>query len=255
MKTAKFSQKMNVAPWSTRELRLHQEAVHRLEKILKAATNLVARARFLTEEKLSRFMIERMRNAGITSVLGWTIVAYGPSAADPHYHFKPGHSRQIKPSHFLLLDIWGKLNCPEAPYADITQMYFVGRSAPVRFQKLWAAVRDARDKALAHIQKYRTAYGAKLHGIAKEHLDACGHQGRFVHGLGHDLGHDHPHGPGVNLSPKFPQPLARGRGYTIEPGIYKKGTFGVRSEMDFFLDREGKVRVTTRLQKKLECIA
>lgn len=216
-----------------------------------ATTRLVARKRSLTEEQLARFMVERMRAADLTSVLGWVIVAYGPSAADPHYHFRPGKSRAIKPGHFLLLDIWGKLNRPEAPYADLTQMYFVGSRVPSRFQKLWGDLRGARDHALGHLQENGRAHGAVLHNLAREHLDHAGHAGRFIHGLGHDLGHDHPHGPGINLSPKFPEPLARGRGYTIEPGIYKKGAFGLRSEIDLFLDRDGRVQVTSTLQHAL----
>lgn len=247
-------QSVNIPPWNKEELDLHIAAVRRLETILKKATQLVSEKRSLTEEVLANFMVEKMRQNGMTSVLRWVIVASGPSAADPHYHFKKGKSRQIKKGHFLLLDIWGKLNYPEAPYADITHMYFVGKSAPSRFHALWESVRDARNQALIHITKHRAAFGAKLHGIAQEHLDSCGHEGLFVHGLGHDLGHDHPHGPGINLSPRFPAPLALGRGYTIEPGIYKKGQFGVRSEMDFFLNRHGKVEVTTRLQQGLECI-
>ena len=243
-----------VLPWTKAELNLHKQAVRRLETILQAATRLVARKRALTEETLYNFMVEKMQTAQLTSVLGWVIVAYGPSAADPHYQFTPGKSRVIKPGHLIMLDIWGKLNQPEAPYADITHMYFVGRKTQARFQHLWRAVRDTRDKALAHIGQHPTAYGAKLHNLAQDHLDSCGHAGRFPHGLGHDLGQDHPHGPGINLSPRFPKSLLPGRGYTIEPGIYKPGAFGARSEINFFLDTAGKVHPTTRLQHKLECI-
>ena len=185
---------------------------------------------------------------------GWTIVAYGPSAAEPHYAFAPGKSKTIKPGHFLLIDIWGKLNRPNAPYADITHTYFVGKKPSSYFQKLWNDLRDSRDSALTLIKKDCHTPGATLHQCAADHLDRCNYQGLFIHGLGHDLGHDHVHGPGANLSPKFSSPLLPGRGYTIEPGIYKKEKFGVRSEIDFFFDETRNVQVTTRLQKELECI-
>ncbi|MBI2552198.1 aminopeptidase P family protein [Candidatus Uhrbacteria bacterium] len=252
-KKAKF-QFPDVSPWTANELALHKQAVHRLEKILAAATARVARARAIDEEQLYHFMLQKMLQAGLTSMLNWIIVAYGPSAADPHYRFKAGRSRRILPGHFLLLDIWGKLNRPDAPYADITHTYFVGKNPPARFQKLWADLREARDLALARIRNLCTSPGAALHEVAKGRLDRGGHVGLFLHGLGHDLGHDHVHGPGVNLSPKFNCPLLTGRGYTIEPGIYKQGDFGLRSEMDFYFDKNRKVQVTTRLQKKLECI-
>ena len=245
---------VSVKPWTPLDLRLHQQAVRHLERILKEATLRVERTRTLTEEQLYNFMVERVRHAGLTSMLNWVIVAYGPSAAEPHYAFTPGKSRYIKSGHFLLLDIWGKINRPDAPYADITHTYFVGKNPPARFQKLWNDLRASRDRALRHLTAACTARGSTLHNLAKRCLDSCGYAGLFIHGLGHDLGHDHVHGPGANLSPKFNCPLIPGRGYTIEPGIYKPGQFGLRSEMDFYFDKNRKVQVTTRLQQKLECI-
>lgn len=248
-------QKMDIHPWTASELRLHKEAVRRLEVILKFATVLISKKRNLTEEQLYKVMVDRMCTANITSADKWVIVAYGPSAAEPHYHFQPGKSKLIRPGHFLLLDIWGKINRPEAPYADITHMYFIGRSIPARFQKLWHDLRESRDTALSAVKNNGNLPGAHLDGLSRTYLDECGHKGRFIHGLGHDLGVDHPHGPGVNLSPRFPQKLLRGRGYTIEPGIYKKGAFGVRSEIDFFLHTSGRVEVTTSVQDTLPCIS
>ncbi len=248
-----FQSPARVLPWTPLELRLHQEAVSRLEKILAYAVKLVCYKK-LTEEQLYKIMVERMQKAGLTSLLNWVIVAYGVSAADPHYHFNPGRSRLIKPGALLMLDIWGKLNRPDAPYADITHTYFVGKNPSTHFQKLWHDLKTARDRALQKISQKHMTHGAHLHLLAEKHLDACGYKGLFIHGLGHDLGHDHVHGPGANLSPRYPYRLLVGRGYTIEPGIYKKGKFGLRSEIDFFLTSHGRVQVTTRLQNKLECI-
>ncbi|MBI4135885.1 aminopeptidase P family protein [Candidatus Uhrbacteria bacterium] len=242
-----------VPPWTPLELHLHKEAVARLEKILADAVGLVGHKK-LTEEQLYKIMVERMQKVGLTSLLNWAIVAYGTSAADPHYHFKPKHSRLIKPGALLMLDIWGKLNRPDAPYADITHTYFVGKNPSTHFQKLWHDLKTARDRALREISQKRTVPGAHLHLLAEKHLDGCGYKGLFIHGLGHDLGHDHVHGPGANLSPRYPHKLIAGRGYTIEPGIYKPGKFGLRSEIDFFLASRGRVNVTTRLQNELECI-
>lgn len=252
-KKAKF-EFPDVLPWNTAELRMHKQAVYLLENILNQATAHVARTRNITEEQLYHFMLKKMIRAGLTSMLNWIIVAYGPSAADPHYHFKAGQSRKILPGHFLMLDIWGKLNRPDAPYADITHTYFVGKNPSPRFKKLWTDLQEARDLALERINNLCTSRGSTLHETAKKRLDQGGHGGLFLHGLGHDLGHDHVHGPGVNLSPKFTCPLLSERAYTIEPGIYKKGAFGLRSEIDFYFDKNRKVEVTTRLQKNLECI-
>ena len=244
-----------IKPWTPAELKLHQQAVQKLECILKQSATHIAHSKPITEEQLYQFIVNKMTHAGITSVLNWTIVAYGASAADPHYHFKHGKSRVIKHGQLLLIDIWGKLNRPDAPYADITQMYYIGKRPSAHFQKIWYDIRSTRDLALAYIQQHPGVQGQAIHNLAQKHLDSCGHSGLFLHGLGHDLGHDTPHGPGANLNSKSTQPLIPGRGYTIEPGIYKKGSFGVRSEIDFFLNRNHKVQITTKVQKNLQCIS
>ena len=243
-----------IPAWTPAELKLHQQAVKHLENIFQQVVAHIKNSKPITEEQLYKFIVDKMIRARITSVLNWTIVAYGASAADPHYHFKPGKSRVIKPGQLLLIDIWGKLNRPDAPYADITQMYYIGENPSAHFQKIWYDIRSTRDLALAYIQQYPGVQGQAIHKLAEKHLDSCGHSGLFIHGLGHDLGQDTPHGPGANLNSKSTQPLIPGRGYTIEPGIYKAGHFGARSEINFFLTKNHKIQITTKVQREIECI-
>ena len=74
---------------------------------------------------------------------------------------------------------------------------------------------------------------------------------RFLHGLGHELGFTSPHGSGRRLNPKNVHSLKNNMGYTIEPGAYIKNKFGVRSEIDFYVDNKNRVIVTTKIQKTL----
>ena len=74
---------------------------------------------------------------------------------------------------------------------------------------------------------------------------------KFLHGLGHELGFKSPHGIGRPISPKNPFPIKKNMGYTIEPGAYIAGKFGVRSEINFYINKKNQVVLTTKLQKNL----
>jgi len=75
----------------------------------------------------------------------------------------------------------------------------------------------------------------------------------FLHSLGHGLGMASPHWRGGNFRRTNSNQIFKNVGYTIEPGIYLKGKFGARSEMDFYIDKNMKVVLSGPIQKKLIC--
>jgi Xaa-Pro aminopeptidase len=98
--------------------------------------------------------------------------------------------------------------------------------------------------------------GFEVDKVARDYIKEKGFDDNFLHGLGHPLGFTNPHGAGVRLSPKKVRanrcsPLQKMVGYTIEPGIYLKNKFGLRSEIDFYIDEKNKVVITTKIQKKI----
>jgi Xaa-Pro dipeptidase len=93
--------------------------------------------------------------------------------------------------------------------------------------------------------------GKNIDQAARSLIDRSGYKGKFLHTLGHSLGIKNDHGPYRLIAARNPEPLKINTGYTIEPGIYLAGRFGVRTEIDFYLDERLKVVVTTPKQDSI----
>ncbi len=183
------------------------------------------------------------------------IVGFGPHAGDPHYSPKAGADAVLKPGDAVLVDLWAKLPEQDAPYADITWMGCYGEPSE-KLQEVWETVRDARDLAVATIQKAygegRYPQGREIDRATRDFITGKGYGDAFIHRTGHSLGTRHTHGEAVHLDDfetRDTRELRPGIAVTVEPGVYLKD-FGVRSEINLVLE-EGGPRVTTEEQREL----
>lgn len=177
------------------------------------------------------------------------IVAVGPHSGDPHYAPGPGSEGTIQQGDFVLIDLWAKLDRPRAVYSDLTWTGFVGTEVPARFENIFQIVARARDAA---IQRVRTAYASKepLQGwqvdqAARDVIEQSGHGPAFCHRTGHSIGQE-THGNGANmdnLETHEERRVLPRTCFSVEPGIYL-AEFGVRSEVNVFVDAGGQVHVT-----------
>lgn len=172
------------------------------------------------------------------------IVAVNAHAGDPHY--VPSESRRtpIRPGDLVLLDLWAKENHPRAVFADITWMAHAGRPTDEE-QRVFEIVRDSRDVGLRTVEKAhaerRTLQGWEVDRAVRDFITARGYGDRFIHRTGHNIGAQADHGDGANLDDletHDTRPLVSGLCFSIEPGVYLPH-FGVRSEIDVFLDDSG----------------
>jgi len=76
-------------------------------------------------------------------------VAVNANASDPHYAPKQDRAAEIMPGDIVLIDMWAKLAQPDAVYYDITWMGFCGAQPPQTYERVFAIVREARDRAIA----------------------------------------------------------------------------------------------------------
>jgi Xaa-Pro aminopeptidase len=184
------------------------------------------------------------------------IVGVGPHSGDPHYAPGEGSDGEIKAGDFVLIDLWAKLDQPDAVYSDLTQTGFVGGAVPEKYTKIFGIVAAARDAAIA---KVRDAFNGKqpLQGwevdqAARDVIDRAGYGQYFVHRTGHSIGQE-THGNGANmdnLETHEERRVLPRTCFSVEPGIYLP-EFGVRSEVNVFLDAAEKVHVTGVLQKEV----
>ena len=247
--------------WTARTIRLHKEAAARLDAIMRDAFAYLGVHPRASEGETKDFILAEMKRHGIVmdAPFRTPIVGFDASAAEPHYFPVPGR-RRLAPGTLVLIDIWGRLRGARMPYADITWMRWHGgaKKIPKNIQNVFDLVLRARDACLASVRagarKGALPVGRDADELVRATIRRAGHGAHILHSTGHVLGFASPHGRGRNLNPKNRHRLLANFGYTIEPGVYLKGKFGVRSEMNFYVDAAGHVVVTTKLQRRLVII-
>jgi Xaa-Pro dipeptidase len=177
------------------------------------------------------------------------IVGVGPHSGDPHYAPDARTDANIKAGDFVLVDLWAKLNRPRSVISDLTRVGYLGTEVPEKYEKIFQIVRQARDAAIACVRD-AFATGKSLQGwqvdrACRDVIEKAGYGEQFCHRTGHSIGQE-THGNGANMDDLETHELRRvlpRTCFSIEPGIYLP-EFGVRSEVDVYVDAESKVHVT-----------
>jgi len=169
------------------------------------------------------------------------IVAINEHSADPHYTPNAEQNLTMKKGDFLLVDMWAKRRTPHAVYDDITWTGFIGETVPDKHQNIFNVVRAGRDAAIKTAQERYPAggvlYGWQIDDAARQSITGAGYGEYFIHRTEHSI-HEEVHGNGANIDNLETQDNRRLMArtcFSIEPGVYLKGTFGVRSEVDMYL--------------------
>jgi len=207
------------------------------------------------EQAIVEFLQEGMRREGLVWEHG-TNVSCGPNSADSHYHPSPETSAPIRTGDFVLIDIWARLDEPNSCYYDITWTGVVGREPTDREQHIFTTVRDARDAACAAVTSAFAANepiaGWQADDASRAVIRAAGLADFFTHRTGHNIGNT-LHGSGAhldNLETHDERWLLPNTCFSVEPGLYFPGEFGVRSEVNM-IARPGKAEITGRIQREL----
>jgi Xaa-Pro aminopeptidase len=170
------------------------------------------------ERDLARELVDRTIAAGHDTMEFW-IVASGPNGASPHHEVG---DRVITHGDAVVIDFGGH---QDGYSSDTTRMFVVGE-APGGFREAYAVLREAQAAAVDHVRPGVTA--ASVDAAARDVIDAGGYGDRFVHRVGHGIGmdvHEHPY-----LVEGNERVLAAGMTFSIEPGIYTPGEWGMRIE-------------------------
>lgn len=177
------------------------------------------------------------------------IVGVDANGGNPHYSTGTGADTTIREGRFVLIDLWAKQNKPGACYSDLTRTGFVGTSVPEKYTRVFNVVAAARDAGIACVKSAfsegRPLPGGEIDDAVRAVIEKAGYGPYFCHRTGHNLAQE-VHGNGThldNLETNETRRILPGTLFTIEPGIYLP-EFGVRSEVDVYVDRNGQVHVT-----------
>lgn len=195
-----------------------------------------------TEREIAAFLRERYIAEGCDGVSFAPIVSFGANAADPHH--MPDDT-VIKEGDCIVLDIGG---LKDGYCSDMTRTYFYKRADP-KYAAIHDLVRGANEYAESIIKP-----GVRLCDIdaaARDRISDAGYGEYFTHRLGHFIGRRvHEYG---DVSAAFDTPVKEGMCFSIEPGVYLPGEFGVRVEDLVIVTKDG-CEVLNRVDKHWEIV-
>jgi Xaa-Pro aminopeptidase len=243
------------ACWTPEQLQSHLDAGKIIDRVMQGAfgeaVQAVREKRKFTEYDLQQWILREFESAGIVREEG-PDVAVNANASDPHYGPQPGKTAVIREGDLLLLDVWGKTKAAGSVYYDVTWMGFLGGKVPEKYAKVFAVLREARDKAVdlicSHIAAGKPLQGWQVDKAARGVVEKAGYGKYFFHRTGHSIG-EAVHGNGANmdgLETRDVRHLIAGTCNSVEPGIYMK-EFGMRTEVNVYIG-EREARVTGAIQ-------
>ena len=168
-----------------------------------------------------------------------TIVASGVRTALPHAHA----SKKIIQANELIMIDFGCI--VEGYYSDMTRTFALGEVSET-IQAVYADVLAAQQAAIAHITLNQPL--KELDQCARQYLAERQLAEHFTHNLGHGIGltcHEYP-----ALDLKNEQLIVPNMVFTVEPGVYLAGDFGIRIEDDVLVTADGRSQCLTKTPKE-----
>src|SRR5216110_2571032 len=231
------------AVFSPEQHEMHGQASDKMHRIIQDAFAEIARRiradEPTTEWDIAQFMLRRYKEEGMEQEP--MIVAVNANTANPHYMPTKEKNSPIKRGDFVLIDAATKLNKPDAVATDQTWTGYVGESVPEEYSRIFNIVREARDAAVDFVRKNIRAgkpiRGAEVDDVSRGVITRAGFGEQFTHRTGHSIGEE-THGNGVNIDDfetRDSRRIIPGVCFSLEPGIYLEGKFGVRSEINVYV--------------------
>jgi Xaa-Pro aminopeptidase len=170
------------------------------------------------ERQVARSLADGLMANGCESA-AFGIVGSGPHGASPHHE---AGDRVIQPGDAVVLDYGGRFG---GYCSDMTRTVSVGEP-PAEVKEIHGVVREAQDAAFRSVRPGVRAQ--EIDRAARRVIEEAGYGDRFIHRTGHGIGLDEHEAPYIVEGND--EPLEPGMCFSIEPGIYLEGRFGVRIE-------------------------
>lgn len=222
---------------SRQEIALLEKAAEIADATFKEATNECKPE--VPEGQVAAKIVYELRRRGADGVAFEPVASSGPNAALPHYR---SGERKLRNGDLVVLDF----GCTyHGYYSDITRTVAIGHCDAER-EKVYRIVQSAQEKACKEGVEGMEAQ--QLDGIARRVIEAEAYGEFFIHRTGHGIGlevHEEPYIVDGNAAK-----LADGMAFSVEPGIYIPGKFGVRIE-DIVVVDSGKLRRLNKCTRDL----
>lgn len=204
---------------SPAELELMRYAGKTVDDAIPAAIRFCTAGR--TEEEVAELLQAELLRSSQESTIGFTIIASGPNSAFPHHDTG---RRKLEPGDVVIVDYGTRYR---GYNSDITVTCSVGEPADPEVRKVYRIVWEAQQKALEAVRPGLPCQ--EIDRAARGVIEGAGYGKYFIHRTGHGLGIQ-IHEPPFMLEGNEER-LEEGMVFSVEPGIYLPGRFGVRLEV------------------------
>jgi len=242
------------------QIKSHFAARDSIDAILPEAFKEIgrrARSGGTTEHAIQQWFLEAFRRESLLTD-DPPIVAVNANSGNPHYEPKAESSAPIREGDFVLLDVWGKKNTPDAVFYDITWTGFIGQSPSGRMRGVFEVVSQARDAGIKTVQDAisagRSIPGWQVDRATRGVIKKAGLGDYFIHRTGHSIATEiHANGANMDdLEVHDERQILPNSCFSIEPGVYLP-EFGVRSEVNMLV-RPNSAEVTGKIQREIVII-
>jgi Xaa-Pro dipeptidase len=188
----------------------------------------------MQEQDVARLLRQNYAALGLS---GGGLIQFAQSSAIPHGGASP---RTLQPNDIVLMDCGTRV---QSYTSDVTRTTVFGKPTP-RHEEIWRLVHQAQSAGITAAKPGVTC--ESVDAAARRVIEEAGYGRNFVHRLGHGIGlegHEAPYFAGNNKTILQP-----GMTFTVEPGIYIQGEFGVRLEDDIVITENGCELLTVRME-------
>ena len=192
----------------------------------------------ITEREAADYLTKLYAERGSSASFG-LIVSFGPNGADPHHVCD---DTPLRPGDAIVIDV----GCLYKGYcSDMTRTYFY-KYASEENVEVYNTVLRAQEAAEKFVKAGELL--CDIDATARNIIADKGYGEYFTHRLGHFIGREvHEQG---DVSASFKKPAVAGNVFSIEPGIYLPGKFGVRIE-DLVIVTEDGCEILNHVSKEL----
>ena len=222
---------------SKQEIEKIEKAIDIAQKAFLEMMNFIKSGR--TEREVAAYLEYKMKSLGAEGPSFDTIIASGYRSAMPH---GVASNKVIEEGDLIVVDF----GCIYDGYvSDITRVVSVGEPTD-EMRKVHSIVLNAQREAIENAKNGMR--GDEIDNFARRYIERAGYGDKFGHGLGHGIGLEVHEAPRVSKLSK--DIIKKGMVFTIEPGIYLEGKFGVRIEDDVVMEKD-RVSVLTSLDRDI----
>jgi len=193
----------------------------------------------VTEREISTYLVHKFIENGADGYSFEPIITSGSNTSMPHLR---STSKKVRNGEVIIFDFGVKY---KGYSTDTTRVAFLGTPTE-EVKKIYEVVKEAQAKAEESTREGIKA--CEVDKIARGIISYYGYGDKFIHRTGHGIGidvHEEPY-----ISPDNKRNLQNNMTFTIEPGIYLSGKFGIRIE-DMVYIKNGKSVIMNELEKEI----